>query len=110
MKKEGKDTTTQEVELHKRYAIPFACIVFSLIGVPLGIQPRRSGRSHGFVFSILILLAYYVSLSGFEILAIKKSLPPVLAGWAPNLIFGSFGFYLLVRAAKELPFRPALLL
>ncbi|HLD28720.1 MAG TPA: LPS export ABC transporter permease LptF, partial [bacterium] len=67
-KRIGGDTVPLEVELHKRYAIPFACIVFGLIGVPLGIQPRRSGRSHGFVFSILILLAYYVSLSGAEIL------------------------------------------
>ena len=59
----GEDTTSEKVELHRRYAIPFACIVFGLIGVPLGIQPRRSGRSYGFVFSILIILAYYISLT-----------------------------------------------
>jgi lipopolysaccharide export system permease protein len=110
MKQNGMDTTSQEVQLHKRYAIPFACIVFSLIGVPLGIQSRRSGRSHGFIFSILILLAYYISLTGSDLLAINKSIPPFLAGWAPNLLFGCLGFYLLVRAAKELPFKPALLL
>lgn len=110
MKKNGEDPTSQEVQLHKRYAVPFACIVFSLIGVPLGIQPRRSARSHGFIFSILILLAYYISLTGSDLLAIKKSIPPFLAGWAPNLLFGGLGLYLLVRAAKELPFKPALLL
>jgi len=110
MKKSGEDTTPQEVQLHKRFAIPFACIVFGLIGVPLGIQPRRSGRSHGFVFSIILLLAYYISLTGFELLAIKKSIPPLLAGWAPNLLFGCLGIYLLVKAAKEQPFKPVLLL
>jgi lipopolysaccharide export system permease protein len=107
MKKQGEDTTSQEVELHKRYAIPFACIVFGLIGVPLGIQPRRSGRSYGFVFSIFILLAYYISLIAFEMLAVQKAVPPYLAGWFPTFLFGSLGLYLLIKAANESPFKPA---
>ena len=107
MKKQGEDTTSQEVELHKRYAIPFACIVFGLIGVPLGIQPRRSGRSYGLVFSILILLGYYVSLIAFEMLAVKKTLPSFLAGWSSTFMFGSLGIYLLIKAANESPFKPA---
>ncbi len=102
----GKDPTPQLVELHKRYAIPFACFVFALIGVPLGIQPRRSGRSFGFVFSILVFLAYYVSLMAFEILAVRKTVSPVLAGWAPNFLFGGLGIYLLIKAAKESQFKP----
>ncbi len=102
----GEDTTPQEVELYKRYAIPFACIIFGFIGVPLGIQPRRSGRSHGFVSTILILLAYYVSLSASEILAMRHTLPVFLAGWAPNFLFGGLGIYLLIKAAKESPFKP----
>ena len=96
-----------EVELHKRYAIPFACIVFALIGVPLGIQPRRSGRSHGFIFTILIFLAYYVSLTASEIFAVRHTIPPFLAGWAPNFLFGGLGVYLLIKAANESPFRPS---
>ena len=107
MKKQGEDTTSQEVELHKRYAIPFACIVFGLLGVPLGVQPRRSGRSYGFVFSILILLGYYVSLIAFELLAVRKTVPAFLAGWFPTLLFGSLGIYLLIKAANESPFKPA---
>ena len=108
LKAKGEDTTSQEVELHKRYAIPFACIVFGLIGVPLGIQPRRSGRSYGFIFSILILLAYYVSLMASEILAVRRTIPPFFAGWTPNLLFGSLGAYLLIKAANESPFKPAI--
>ncbi len=107
MKAQGEDTTPQEVELHKRRAIPFACIVFGLIGVPLGIQPRRSGRSYGFVFSILILLAYYVSLIAFEMLAVRRAVPALLAGWAPTFMFGGLGIYLLIKAANESPFKPA---
>jgi len=106
MKSFGLDTTSQEVELHKRYAIPFACIVFGLIGVPLGIQPRRSGRSYGFILSIFIILAYYISLTASELLALRKTLPPFLAGWTPNLIFFGLGVYLLVKAANESPFKP----
>ena len=108
MKSFGLDTTSQEVELHKRYAIPFACIVFGLIGVPLGIQPRRSGRSYGFILSIFIILAYYISLTASEILAMKKTFPPFLAGWAPNFLFFGLGVYLLVKAANESPFKPLL--
>ncbi len=102
----GQDTTPQEVELHKRYALPFSCLVFGLIGVPLGIQPRRSGRSYGFVLSLLILLAYYISLSASEMFALKKTIPPLWAGWSPNFLFGVFGIYLLIRTAQEAPFKP----
>ena len=106
MKTIGEDTTSQEVELHKRYAIPFACIVFGLIGVPLGIQPRRSARSYGFILTIFIILGYYMSLTASEILAIRKVIPPFLAGWMPNLLFTGLGVYVLVKAANESPFKP----
>jgi lipopolysaccharide export system permease protein len=105
MERNGEDTTSLRVELHKRYAFPFACIVFGLIGVPLGIQPRRSGRSYGFVFSILIILTYYISLMASEILAVRHTVPAFLAGWAPNFLFGGLGIYLLIKAANESPFK-----
>jgi lipopolysaccharide export system permease protein len=107
MEKRGEDATPQWIELHKRYAIPFVCIVFGLIGVPLGIQPRRSGKSYGFVFSILVLLFYYVSVILFEGLGTRKTVSPFWAGWAPNFIFGALGLYLLVKATRESPFKPA---
>ena len=106
MRKKGKDTTPLKVELHRRYAFPFACIVFGLIGVPLGIQPRRSGRSYGFIFSILIILAYYISLTASEIFALRHTIPAFFAGWIPNFLFGILGIYLLIKAAKESPFNP----
>jgi lipopolysaccharide export system permease protein len=102
----GEDPTSQEIELQKRYAIPFASIVFAVIAVPLGIQPRRSGRSNGFVFSILLILAYYIALTAAEIFAMKRSLSPVVAGWTPNILFGALGVYLLIKASNESPFRP----
>jgi lipopolysaccharide export system permease protein len=106
--RKGEDPTPLKVELHKRYAFPFACIVFGLIGVPLGIQPRRSGRSYGFIFSILIILAYYIFLTACEILALRHTLPPFWAGWTPNFLFGGLGIYILIKAAKESPFKPSI--
>ncbi|MGZ3537020.1 MAG: LPS export ABC transporter permease LptF [Thermodesulfobacteriota bacterium] len=106
VKKKGGDTIPYEVEIHKRYAIPFTCIVFALMGVPLGIQPRRSGRSYGFILSILILLAYYISVTVSELLAMKKTMPPLLAGWTPNLLFTGLAIYIFVKAANESPFKP----
>jgi lipopolysaccharide export system permease protein len=102
----GGDTISYEIELHKRYAIPFTCIVFALIGVPLGIQPHRSGRSYGLILSILILIAYYVSLTASEVLAVRKVIPAFSAGWIPNLLFSGLGIYLLVKTASESPFKP----
>ena len=101
-----EDIIPQEVELHKRYSIPFACIVFGLLGVPFGIQPRRSARSYGFVLTIFIILTYYTSLTASEILAVRKTIPPFLAGWAPNFLFGGLGIYLLIKTAKESLFKP----
>jgi lipopolysaccharide export system permease protein len=106
IKRTGGDTTPYEIELHKRYAIPFTCFVFALIGVPLGIQPHRSGRSYGFILSIFILIAYYVSLTASEILAARKIIPAFAAGWIPNLLFSGLGIYLLVKTASESPFKP----
>ena len=104
----GGDSTSYEVELHKRYAIPFTCIVFALIGVPLGIQPHRSGRSYGFILSIFILIAYYICLTASEVLAVRKIMPAFFAGWIPNLLFLGLGIYLLVKTARESPFKPIL--
>ena len=101
--KKGEDTTSLKVEIHKRYAFPVACIVFGLIGVPLGIQQRRSGKSYGLVFCILIILSYYISLMASEMLAVRRTIPAFLAGWAPNFLFGGLGIYLLIKAGNESP-------
>jgi len=67
---------------------PFLCVPHLRIDrVSSGVQPHRSGRSHGFVLSILILLAYYISLSASEVMALKKEIPP-FGRWTPNLLFG----------------------
>jgi len=90
------------VELNARYAFPFAALVFVFVGMPLGMQNRRSGKSAAFSTSIAILLAYYVLLSLLRTLAEKGALPPALALWLPNMIFLAVGWLLLRMASIEL--------
>ncbi|HYR26898.1 MAG TPA: LPS export ABC transporter permease LptG, partial [Thermoanaerobaculia bacterium] len=89
------------VEIHKKFAIPFACIAFGILGLPLGITNRRGGKSSGFSLSILIILFYYVMINNGEQWAAQGKVPPWLGMWAPNLILLGLGVYLLSRANRD---------
>jgi lipopolysaccharide export system permease protein len=89
------------LEYHRRFSLPFACLVFALVGMPLGIQNQRSGKAAGFSLSIGLLLAYYIVLSAGKTLGERALLSPFLAAWTPNLLFISLGFYLFKKTAAE---------
>ncbi len=74
------------VEIHKKLAIPFACLAFALVGIPLAQSLSRAGRGGGFALSLLILVGYYVLLSTGETWASDGRLPPALAMWLPNVL------------------------
>lgn len=105
---DAKKRLAMELEYHGRLALPFSCIVFGLLAVPLGIQNRRSGKASGFSMSIAVILVYYVTLSAFDTLGERGLIAPVAAAWAPNLIFLLMGAYLLRQAASEQPLPLAL--
>ena len=98
-----KDYTQQLLEIYRKFSIPFACIVFGLMGIPLGVQPRRSGRSYGFILGIPVVLVYYMLRTLAETFAFNGTLPPLIASWAPNLILIALAIYLLVKTANESP-------
>ena len=104
-KKHGEDCTKYLLDLYMKFSIPFSCIVFGLIGIPLGVQPRRSGKSYGFILGIFVVLSYYILLTSAEILANKGTLPPVLTSWIPNIVLMGLGIYLLVKVGNESPIR-----
>ena len=104
-KLQGGNYTKYLLDLHMKFSIPFACIVFGLIGIPLGIQPTRSGKSYGFILGILVVLVFYILLTSAEILANKGTLPPALASWTPNIVLMALGTYLLVKVGNESPIR-----
>lgn len=93
-----------EVEIYKKFSIPFACIVFVLIGAPLGIKARRGSFGIGFTFSVGFFLLYWVCLIGGEELADRQIVSPALAMWFANIVVGSAGVILTYRTLKETTF------
>ena len=97
----GEHARPERVELARRFSIPFAALVFAVIGVPLGLQPVRAVRSRGLAVSLVIILSYYLMLSAAETLATQGKAPIVLAMWTPNLVLASIGSVLFFRQAQE---------
>jgi lipopolysaccharide export system permease protein len=91
------------VEYHRNFSIPFACVVFGLVAVPLGVQPVRSARSRGFALSLVVIFGYYVLFSAGQALAEQGMVPAIVGLWLPNVIFGAIGVHLFRRAARERP-------
>jgi lipopolysaccharide export system permease protein len=89
------------VEVHKKFSIPFACIVFVFIGTPLGIMTQRGNMAVGGGISLIFFIVYWIFLIGGEELADRDLLSPFLSMWLANFIVGGFGIYLLIRTAKE---------
>jgi LPS export ABC transporter permease LptG len=89
------------VEIHKKFAIPFACITFGVLGLPLGITNRRGGKSSGFSLSIAIIVFYYIMINNGEQLASSGKIPPFLGMWGANIILLAIGIYLLTRANRD---------
>lgn len=89
------------VEIQKKLAIPFACIAFGVLGLPLGITNRRGGKSSGFSLSIAIILFYYVMLNNGEHLAVAGRIPPIVGMWSANLVLLILGVILLRRANRD---------
>jgi lipopolysaccharide export LptBFGC system permease protein LptF len=88
-------------EFHKKFSIPFAAIVFILIGAPLGIRVKRSGKISGFSLSIALVLVYYLLFILGEALGNKGKISPFLAVWFANILLGGVGTGLLFLEAKE---------
>ena len=88
------------IELHSRFSYPAACLVLMLVGVPLGVASRRGGKSSGFVFTILLVLLYYVlSYTGIA-LGKQNKLSAFSAVWSANLLFAAAGIFLLWQMAS----------
>ncbi|MCK5407389.1 MAG: LptF/LptG family permease, partial [Candidatus Krumholzibacteria bacterium] len=89
------------VEIHKKFSIPFACIIFVLVGSPIAIRTGKSGMNTAIGLSILFFLVYYICLIGGEKLADRGFVNPIVAMWSPNAVFFVMAFLLLRAAARE---------
>ena len=104
MRQEGKPTYTFETELNKRLSIPFACLIFGLIGAPLGIRKSRTGKSAGVALALLAFLVYYIILASSTNLAETGTVRPVLAYWIPNAIMATAAVLFVIIRAREVDF------
>jgi lipopolysaccharide export system permease protein len=92
------------VELHKKFSIPLASLVFILIGAPLGIIARKGGFAVSMAFSLGFFIIYWAFLIAGEEFADRGSLSPALSMWLPNLILGVLGLFLCYRTSREQKF------
>lgn len=102
---QGAGAVQEIMELHRRFAFPFAPLVFALLGIAIVLTPNRqpAGRSYGVASCLAWLFAYYALLSTGTAMAETGRIPPALGPWLPNLLVGLIAIYLFVRALKESP-------
>jgi LPS export ABC transporter permease LptF/LPS export ABC transporter permease LptG len=89
------------VEIHKKFALPFACFIFVFLGLPLGLMTGRSGRTGGLALSLGVILLYYVMITMGEKLAIDGKVTAFLGMWGPGFILAAVGSVLFLRAGEE---------
>jgi lipopolysaccharide export system permease protein len=94
------------VEIHKKFSIPVACLVFVLVGAPLGVAVRRRGAAVSVGISLLFFWIYWMFLIGGEELADRGFVSPAAAMWAPNLLFGLIGWQLARVVLLDRPWLP----
>jgi len=92
------------VEVHKKFALAAACVVFILIGAPLGIMAKKGGMAVGLGLSLGFFVLYWAFLIGGEELADRQLIPAFWAMWSANILIGGAGIYILVKSAKETKF------
>ncbi len=88
------------IRIQQKIALPFACVVFGLVGGALGNRPQRTGKATGFGISVVVIFAYYMLMAIGDALGLSNYLPPIIAAWLPNMLGLGVGAFLLFRAAR----------
>src|SRR5579872_2002202 len=96
-KQEHATVIEDRIELNQRVALPPACILFALVGIPLGISSRKGGKSTAFVMTAALAFLYWMGLIAFIGLARQGTLPVAPAVWMPDAVFAVFGLLMILR-------------
>ena len=96
LEREGIYPHTELFEIQKKFSIPFACLVFGLVGLALGASNRRDGKLASFVVGLAVIFGYYVLLWLGQSMLRGHLIPPWLGAWAPNIIIGGVGALLFL--------------
>lgn len=86
-----------DIELQRRFALPPACLLLALVGLPLGVSARKSGKSSAFVTTVFLSFLYFMAQVSLIGLAKQGRMEPFAAAWTPNAMFAALGLLLLVR-------------
>jgi lipopolysaccharide export system permease protein len=89
------------VEIHKKYTIAFACIVFVLLGAPLAVRFPRGGVGMVITVSVVIFAIFWMSLIGGETLADRGYVSPAIAMWLPNILLLPIGLLMVARMSRQ---------
>jgi hypothetical protein len=90
-----------DIEIHKKFSLAAACIIFVLVGAPIAVRFPRGGVGLVIGVSLLVFALYYVGLIGGESLANEGIVPPFWAMWGTNVILAIVGIVLLLRMGKD---------
>jgi len=94
----GPDWLENKIELHKRFALPLACFVLAMVGIPLGVTTRKGGKSAAYINAILLaFFCYWLSFFTLINLSRQRVLPAQIALWLPNEVIGLVGLIFLLR-------------
>ncbi len=100
-KKSGLSVADDMVKYHLKFSVPFASLIFAILGACVGLRPHRSSSAMGLGMSLIIIIVYYVLLSLGMGLGMSAILPAVFAEWIPNAVVGFAAFYLLYKIAYQ---------
>ena len=89
------------VEIHKKYALPVACVVFILIGAPLGVMVRKGGFGVAASISLFFFVIYWAFLIGGEKLADRNIITPFWGMWSANILLSIAGIILTTKTVQE---------
>ena len=101
LKKEHKQYNSLLTDIAERFAIPFTVIIFAIIGIPLGIKSPRSGKAYGVTIAVILVLLYYIVLSGAETVGKLNILNPIFAVALVDIFFFIIALLLLSMVSLE---------
>jgi len=93
----GAQWREARLEFHRRIAFPAACLVFALLGVPIGVRPRRGGRAAGLILTLVLIGGYYFLFVSGDHLAAQGRLDPWVGVWTANIVAALFGLFFFRR-------------
>jgi LPS export ABC transporter permease LptG len=98
LSRSGFDVLDLRIALQSKIAFPLTCLIMVMVGLPFSLSVGKRGALYGVTIGIAIGLAYWGVIGLFEQMGRYEMLPPMLAAWGPNMLFGAGGLYLFLTS------------